>query len=138
MAGHHRYHLDQDGDSITVLHDPRRQRAEVWVNGKTIAVARTPRHHVTVLEGEIPALPPKRMVVRIGHPDDVGDVPLCVLETDGDRYLMPHIALTPQERVPAERTPPARTPGELLARWRARHRHRRSGHRTRPGSGPRP
>ncbi|SEB90665.1 hypothetical protein [Streptomyces sp. TLI_105] len=130
MAGHHRYHLDQDGQSITVLHDPRRRRAEVWVNGKTVAAARAPRHQATVLEGEIPALPPKRMVVRIGHPDDVDDVPLCVLETDGDRYLMPHIALTPQEREPAERTPPASTPGQLLARWRARHRHRRDARRT--------
>ncbi|WP_225803668.1 hypothetical protein [Streptomyces sp. NK15101] len=130
MAGHHRYHLDQDGQSITVLHDPRRRRAEVWVNGKTIAVARTPPHQTTVLEGELPALPPKPVVVRIDPPYDEGDVPLCVLETDGDRYLMPHIALTPQDRGPVERTPPARTPAELLARWRARHRHRRGDRRT--------
>ncbi|MFF0561687.1 hypothetical protein [Streptomyces sp. NPDC004266] len=130
MAGHHRYHLDQDGQSITVLHDPRHQRAEVWVNGKTIAVARTPHHQATVLEGEIPALPPQPVVVRIDHPYDADDVPLCVLETDGNRYLMPHIALTPQDREPTERTPPATTPGQLLARWRARRRHHRSDHRT--------
>ncbi|MFD7258875.1 hypothetical protein [Streptomyces sp. NPDC059874] len=130
MAGHHRYHLDQDGHSITVVHDPRRRRAEVWVDGKTVAAARTPRHLATVLDGEIPTLPPRRMVIRIGHLDDSGDVPLCVLETDGDRYLMPHIALTGQERRPPERTPPARTPGELLARWRSRHRHGASDRRT--------
>ncbi|GGU80200.1 hypothetical protein GCM10010275_13640 [Streptomyces litmocidini] len=138
MAGHHRYHLDQDGQSITVLHDPRRRRAEVWVNGKTVAVAPTPRHQATVLKGELPTLPPKPMVVTIDHPYDGDDVPPCVLEMDGGRYLMPHIALTPEEREPAERTPPARTPGELLARWRARRRDRRSDRRTRPGSGPRP
>ncbi|MEW2416906.1 hypothetical protein AB0953_24695 [Streptomyces sp. NPDC046866] len=126
MAGRHRYHLDQDGHSITVLHDPRRRRAEVWINGKTVTVAETPRHRPTVMEAEIPTVPPKGVVVRIGHPDDPGDVPLCVLETGGDRYLMPHVALTQEERAPAERTPPARTPGELLARWRARHQHRRS------------
>ncbi|MFJ6940424.1 hypothetical protein [Streptomyces sp. NPDC101132] len=91
------------------------------MNGKTVAVARVQRHRATVLEGEIPTVPPRPMVVRIGDPDDVGEVPLCVLETDGERYLMPRVALTRQERWPAERTPPARTPGQLLARWRARH-----------------
>ncbi|GAA3044770.1 hypothetical protein GCM10017562_02400 [Streptomyces roseofulvus] len=129
MAGHHRYHLDQDGHSITVVHDLRRQRAEVWVDGKTVAVARTPRHEVTVLEGELPTVPSRRMLVMIDHPYDRDDIPLCVLETDGNRYLMPHVALTPQERQPAERTPPAATPGQLFARWRARHRHRRSDRR---------
>ncbi|MFF5447688.1 hypothetical protein [Streptomyces sp. NPDC012888] len=124
---HHRYHLDQDGHSITVLHDPRRRRAEVWVDGRTVAAARAPRRGATVLEGEVPTVPPRRLVVRIAHPDAADDVPLCVLETGGDRYLMPHVALTRQERWPAERTPPARTPGELFARWRSRYRHRRSG-----------
>ncbi|MFC9825519.1 hypothetical protein [Streptomyces erythrochromogenes] len=68
------------------------------------------------------------MVIRIGDPYDVGEVPWCVMETDGERYLMPRTALTRQERRPAERTPPARTPGQLLARWRARHgrSHRRT------------
>ncbi|WP_037675879.1 hypothetical protein [Streptomyces globisporus] len=130
MAGHHRYHLEQDGQSITVLHDPRRQHAEVWVNGKTIAVARTPHHQATVLEGELPTLPPKPMVVMIDHPYDGRDIPPCVLEMDGDRYLMPHVALTSEERRPIERTPPASTPGQLLARWRARRRHRRNDPRT--------
>ncbi|MFI8825379.1 hypothetical protein [Streptomyces sp. NPDC053431] len=130
MTGHHRYHLDQDGHSITVLHDPRRRHAEVWVDGKTVAVAGTSSHHAAVLEGEIPGLPPRRMVIRIGHLDEPDDVPLCVLETDGGRYLMPRLALTRQERGPVERTPPARTPGELFARWRSRRRRHRSDRRT--------
>ncbi len=129
VAGSDRYHLDQDGHSITVLHDPRRQRAEVWVDGKTVAAARTQRHAATVLQAEIPDVPPRQAVIRVGHPDDPGDIPLCVLETGGSRYLMPLVSLTREEQRPVERTPPARTPGELFARWRSRYRDHRSGRR---------
>ncbi|MCB5168448.1 hypothetical protein LG634_26950 [Streptomyces bambusae] len=122
MPGHHRYHLDQDGHSITVLHDARRHRAEVWVDGKTVAATPTAAHDATVLHAELPTDPPRQLTVRIAHPAAPDDAPLCVLETGTDRYLMPAAALTNEERAAPDRTPPARTPGELLARWRARHR----------------
>lgn len=129
MAAHHRYHLDQDGHSITVLHDLRRHRAEIWVDGKTVASVRAPRGAATVLRGEIATDPPKPFLVRLGHPEEGGDVPLCVLEMERMRYLMPVVPLPRQEGRPAERTPPARTPSELLARWWARYRNHRA-HRT--------
>lgn len=126
MAAYHRYHLDLDGHSITVLHDLRRHRAETWVDGKTVANARMARHEVTVMRGEIATDPPRPFLIRLGHPSDPGDAPLCALEAAGMRYLMPAAPLTRQEQKPAERNPPARTPGELLARWRTRYRSRQT------------
>ncbi len=122
MAAHYRYHLDQDGHSITVLCDVRRRLAELLVDGKTVASVRAPRHAATLLRGELPTDPPQPFLIRVGHADEPGDVPLCALETEGMRYLMPIVPLTRQEEWPAERTPPARTPGELLTRWRNRIR----------------
>ncbi|MFD3549973.1 hypothetical protein ACFWUW_31065 [Streptomyces sp. NPDC058655] len=130
MAARHRYHLDQDGHSITVLHDVRRHLVEVLVDGRTVASARTTRSAATFLQGEIADDPPRPFAIRVGHPHDPEDVPLCVLESEGSRYLMPTAPLTREEERPAEHTPPARTPGELLARWRARRRARRN---TAPG-----
>lgn len=126
MAGHHRYHIDQDGHSITVLYDVRVRRVEVLVDGKVVSVARTHRTGA-LLRGEIATDPPQPFVIRVGHPDEPGDVPLCVLESGDARYLMPTAPLTRQEEWPPERTPPARTPGEFLARWSARRRSRRAG-----------
>ncbi|MFD4245343.1 hypothetical protein ACFWP3_27700 [Streptomyces sp. NPDC058525] len=123
MAAHHRYHVDQDGHSITVLSDVRRRRADVLVDGKTVASVRVPRHGAAVLRGELPGDlpdPPKPFLIRVSHAYDAGDVPPCALETDGMRYLMPSVPLTRQEERPAEPTPPARTPGELLRRWKNR------------------
>ncbi|MEU9237582.1 hypothetical protein [Streptomyces subrutilus] len=124
MAPHHRYHLDQDGHSITVLCDVRRRLTELLVDGKTVASVRTPRRTAAVLRGELPTDPPQPFLIRVGHADEPDDVPLCALEAEGLRYLMPSVPLTRQEEWPAERTPPARTPGELLTRWRIRWRNR--------------
>ncbi|MEU8463368.1 hypothetical protein [Streptomyces sp. NPDC029003] len=125
MAGRHRYHLDQDGHSLTVLYDVRGHRVEVLVDGRTVStVPASP--DVLVLRGQIPADPPLPFLIRIGRPYDRDDVPPCVLERDGMRYLMPNAPLTPEEEWPAEHDPAPRTPGELLARWRARYRRRRT------------
>ncbi|MET9610766.1 hypothetical protein ABZZ17_37745 [Streptomyces sp. NPDC006512] len=118
MAGHHRYHLDQDGHSITVVRDLGRRRAEILVDGKTVTSARTHRKAVTVLRGEIAGGAP--FAVRLGRPDIPGGAPLCELEKGGMRSLMPNVPLTPEEEWPAEPTPSPRTPAELIARWRAR------------------
>ncbi|WCD84043.1 hypothetical protein KPP03845_100363 [Streptomyces xanthophaeus] len=125
MAGHHRYHLDQDGHSITVLCDVGRLHAQVLVDGKVVSSARMGRSGATLLYGEVPTDPPQPFEIRLDHPYDSRDIPPCVMETDGRRYLMPTAPLSPQEAWPAERTPSARTPGQLVARWSARYRAHR-------------
>ncbi|MER5869739.1 hypothetical protein [Streptomyces sp. NPDC002044] len=125
MAAHQRFHLDQDGHSITVLCDLPRHHVEVLVDGKAVSSVRTGRAAVTLVRGEITTEPPRPFTVRLEHPDDPGGIPLCVLETERMRYLMPNVPQTRQEEWPAEPTPSPRTPGELLARWRARYRDRR-------------
>lgn len=127
MAAHQRFHLDQDGHSITVLCDLPRHRVEVLVDGKVVSSVRTGRDPVTLVRGEITTEPPQPFTVRLEHPDDPGGIPLCMLETQHLRYLMPNVPLTRQEEWPPEPTPSPRTPGELLARWRARYRNRRAG-----------
>lgn len=133
MATHHRYHLDQSGHSITVVHHVARRRAEVLVDGKVVASARTAHHAPTLLRGQVSTDPPAPFLIRIGNPDAPGDLPLCVLERDGVRYLMPYTPLIRQEGWPSEQPPTARTPGELLARWMGRYRHRRDERRRSPG-----
>lgn len=118
MPGSLRYHLDQDGHAVTVMCDPRRDRAEVWVDGKTVAAAGLGEP----LRAEIPTDPPRPFTVRIERAPEPGGFPLCVLDTGGDRYLMPYTPLTGRPYRPAGRTPPARTPAELLARWTTRLR----------------
>lgn len=132
MATDHRYHLDQNGHSITVVHHVRRRRAEALVDGKVVASARSVRHAPVLLRGEVATDPPSPFLIRIGHPDAPGDVPLCVLEKDGLRYLMPYTPLTRREDWPTEQPPTARTPAELVTRWMDRYRHHRD-ERRRPG-----
>ncbi|UQX04498.1 hypothetical protein [Streptomyces sp. RerS4] len=123
---HRRFHLDQDGHSITVVWAPVPGRTEVLVDGKVVGSARTLRHAATELHGEIADGDVRRpLTIRVGRPDVAGGEPLCFVESEGRRYLMPLVPLTGGERWPAEPTPPARTPAQLLARWRAHRRHSR-------------
>ncbi|AZM92713.1 MULTISPECIES: hypothetical protein [Streptomyces] len=126
-AHQHRFHLEQDGHSITVVWSARRRRAEVLVDGKVVAAARTRRTATTELRGETAdgegAVHP--FTIRLGRPDIPGDEPLCALETGHRLYLMPLVPLTGDEAWPPEPTPPPRGPRELLTRWRTRHRRRR-------------
>ncbi|MFE1559189.1 hypothetical protein ACFW6V_29910 [Streptomyces sp. NPDC058734] len=124
----HRFHLDQDGHSITVVWSARRGRAEVLVDGKVVAAARTHRTATTSLRGETAdgegAVHP--FTVRLGRPDIPGDEPLCTLETGHSLYLMPLVPLTGDEAWPPEPPPPPRDPRVLLTRWHARHRRHRT------------
>ncbi|MFG2989657.1 hypothetical protein ACGFZK_10285 [Streptomyces sp. NPDC048257] len=125
---HQRFHLDQDGHSITVVRGPGRGRTELLVDGKVVSSTRTERRAATELRGELPGGgAPRPFTVRVGRPDIPGGEPLCVMEIGGARYLMPFLPLTRSEQWPAEPTPSPRTPAELLARWRARHGRHRAG-----------
>ncbi|MFE2922967.1 hypothetical protein [Streptomyces goshikiensis] len=119
-----RFHLDQDGHSITVVRSSGGRRTELLVDGRVVAATRTPRHAPTELGGEFAeGGVPRRFTVRVGRADIPGGEPLCTLETGGQSYLMPVLPLTPAEQWPAEPTPSPRTPAEMWARWRE-HRRR--------------
>ncbi|MFD3543170.1 hypothetical protein ACFWUQ_27245 [Streptomyces sp. NPDC058662] len=127
MGSRHRFHLDQDGHSVTVLCGRPSQPVEVLVDGRVVARVQGHRTGTVTIGGEIAGDRPRPFVVLLDHPDEAGEVPICVLETEGVRYLMPSVPLTRDERLRPGRTPPARTPGELLARLLARHRARARG-----------
>ncbi|EFL19308.1 hypothetical protein [Streptomyces sp. C] len=124
----HRFHLEQDGHSITVVWSARRGRAEVLVDGKVVATARTRRTATTELRGETAEGDGtvRPFTVRLGRPDIPGDEPLCALDTGYRLYLMPLVPLTGDEAWPPEPTPPPRDPGVLLTRWLTRHHRGRS------------
>ncbi|MGW5849101.1 hypothetical protein ACWFQ8_14310 [Streptomyces sp. NPDC055254] len=124
MGSRHRFHLDQDGHSITVLCGRPSQPVEVLVDGRVIACVRGHRTGTVTAGGVLAGERPRPFAVLLDHPDEAGEVPICVMETEGVRYLMPSVPLTRSERLRPGRTPPARTPGELLARLRARRRAR--------------
>ncbi|MFJ3964798.1 hypothetical protein [Streptomyces sp. NPDC090036] len=110
MAFHrqHRFHLDRDGHSGTVMWSAGRRRAELLVDGKVVALTRTDRRATSELQGEIAdgdgAARP--ITCRIGRADIPGGEPLCALETEGKLYLMPLVPLTGQARWPTEQAPP--------------------------------
>ncbi|MCX4539283.1 hypothetical protein [Streptomyces sp. NBC_01565] len=123
-----RFHLDQDGHSITVVRASGGRRIELLVDGRLVAAARTNRHAPTELRGELAdSGGPRPFTVRVGRCDIPGGEPLCTLEAGGKSYLMPLLPLTRAEQWPAEHTPSPRTPAELLTRWRDHWRRRRPG-----------
>ncbi|GAA3387072.1 hypothetical protein [Streptomyces roseoviridis] len=119
-----RFHLDQGGHSVTVVWEAGRHRAELLVDGKVVAVARTAPGATTELRGEIaePDRVLRPLTVRLADLPDAE--PLCAAVIEGRQYLMPLAPLTRREHCPAEPPPPPRTPAELLARWRRRLRRR--------------
>ncbi|MET9952504.1 hypothetical protein ABZ135_13295 [Streptomyces sp. NPDC006339] len=123
-----RFHLDQGGHSITVVWESRSRRAELLVDGKVLALARTAPHATTELRGEIadPTGAPRPFTVRLADLPDAE--PLCAAVIEGRQYLMPLTPLTGREQWQNEPAPPPRTPAELLARWRHRRRHRHRRH----------
>ncbi|MFJ5812030.1 hypothetical protein OG906_37800 (plasmid) [Streptomyces sp. NBC_01426] len=117
-----RFHLDQDGHSITVVRDGGGRRVELLVDGRVVAAARTRRHAPTELSGSLArggSEDPLSFVVRLGRGDIPGGEPLCALEIEGQTSLMPFVPLTPRERWADEPDPSPSTPAQLLARWRA-------------------
>ncbi|WP_175410842.1 hypothetical protein [Streptomyces sp. TRM64462] len=113
MSRNHRFHVDQGGHSVTVLLDVPAGAIEVLVDGKVVAGLRHyPRTDPAELTAELPGEPPRPIRVLVTRPERDGP-PLCVLESAGTRYLMPHVPLVPQR--PAA---PARTTHRLRRRAR--------------------
>ncbi|MFV0131343.1 hypothetical protein ACLGI4_27150 [Streptomyces sp. HMX112] len=122
MARGHRFHLDQDGHSVSVELTGPSGPVEVLVDGKVVALCPGRRRGVAVLAAELPGDPPRPITVRV---EDLGEVPFCVLETSGERYLMPRVPLVPHGG------PPGRAAPRPLRRLRAwlRRRLRRAARR---------
>lgn len=126
MATRLRHHLDQDGHSITVWCGRPGRPVEVLVDGKVIATARERRSGLTLLRGVVAGDPPKTFTVYLSRPAGPDREPLCTLDVDGRRYLMPEVPFPDRPaRTRPLPPPPATTPAQLLARL-LRRRGRRS------------
>ncbi|MER7110517.1 hypothetical protein [Streptomyces sp. NPDC000229] len=104
MALGHRFHVDQDGHSVTVQFVGGAGGFEVLVDGKVVAYGPGRRKGGTVT-AELPGDPPRPFAITVSHPREMGGVPFCVLESGGMRYLMPQIPLGGAGERPARRGP---------------------------------
>jgi hypothetical protein len=122
MAGGHRFHLDQDGHSVTVQLRHAHREVEVLVDGKVVAYRRGLGKDTAVLTAELPGDPPRSFRVLLAPLEGADGAPLCVLESDGTRYLMPLVALG------ASGPAPQRSPSHLrfTRRLRSMLRSRRA------------
>lgn len=104
MALGHRFHVDQDGHSVTVQLLGAGGRFEVLVDGKVVAYGPDPRTGGTVT-AELPGDPPRPLSITVSDPHEMGGVPFCVLETGGMRYLMPQVPLVGSGSAPEHHGP---------------------------------
>ncbi|GAA2492531.1 hypothetical protein [Streptomyces gobitricini] len=104
MALGHRFHVDQDGHSVTVQFLDRTGAFEVLVDGKVVAYGAGRRQGDTV-SAELPGDPPRPFVITVGRPRRTGGVPFCELEIGGMRYLMPRVPLGGAGGEPAHHEP---------------------------------
>ncbi|MFD3539004.1 hypothetical protein ACFWUQ_05830 [Streptomyces sp. NPDC058662] len=96
MTNRHRFHLDQNGHSISVLCEGPRRAVAVLVDGRTVATARPQRAARTVLAAQLPGDPPEPFSIHLGPPAGPDDGLLCSFVTDdGMSYLMPDVPLAP-------------------------------------------
>ncbi|MGR4880932.1 hypothetical protein ACIPUC_16220 [Streptomyces sp. LARHCF249] len=111
MARMHRFHVDLEGHSVSVLLEWPGREIEVLVDGKVVAYQRKPARNGTVLHAELPTDPPQPLTVLV---EDMGDTPFCSLVTPDARYrrfLMPEEPLvTPRSGAPR----PGRTLRQLV------------------------
>lgn len=126
MAAADRFHLDQDGHSITVqLGRTPSSEFEVLVDGKVVAYHRGGGTTNTVT-AELPGDPPQPLSITLSQAREMGDVPSCVLEIGGMRYLMPWVPLVGSRGEPEGRgaSHPVRQLRRMLRRWARRRRRR--------------
>ncbi|MEU6755222.1 hypothetical protein [Streptomyces sp. NPDC046685] len=91
MSRTHRFHVDLEGHSVTVLLEWPGHEIEVLVDGKVVAYRRRPEKRGTVLHAELPTDPPQPLTLLV---EDMGDTPFCSLMTPDARYrrfLMPEV-----------------------------------------------
>ncbi|MET9324430.1 hypothetical protein ABZX75_30365 [Streptomyces sp. NPDC003038] len=91
MARTHRFHVDLEGHSVTVLLEWPGHEIEVLVDGKVVAYRRKPERNGTLLHAELPTDPPQPLTILV---EDMGDTPFCSLVTPDARYrrfLMPEV-----------------------------------------------
>ncbi|MDQ1012819.1 hypothetical protein QFZ82_007304 [Streptomyces sp. V4I23] len=123
MAGGRRFHLDQDGHSVTVQLGGARPEVEVLVDGKVVAYRRGPA--TTALDAELPGDPPRPFRILIAPVEGPEATPLCMMESAGTRHLMPLVPLLSPGRPPQ----PGPSPTLLVRRRLRRLLHRRAGRR---------
>ncbi|MFE9396324.1 hypothetical protein [Streptomyces flavidovirens] len=111
MARGHRFHLDQDGHSISVQVGRPSDGIEVLVDGKVVAYRRGRPKGVTVLTAELPEEPPRPLRIVV---EDMGGELFCAMEASGSRFLMPQVPLWH----PAQEPPPRAGRARPLRRLR--------------------
>ncbi|MGW7284598.1 hypothetical protein ACWGH4_03740 [Streptomyces sp. NPDC054847] len=120
MARGWRFHLDQDGHSVTVQLRRARGEVEVLVDGKVVAYRRTLGKDTTALTAELPGDPPRPFRILLAPVEGADGAPLCAMESAGMRYLMPLVPLRgsdrPQWRDPSPAPFLRRLGGRLLRR----------------------
>jgi hypothetical protein len=120
MARGHRFHLDRAGHSVTVQTGAPSGAVELLVDGKVVDFRRGRRTGVAVLAGELPDDPPQPFTVHVHRSKEAGDVPVCVMETDGDRVPVPYSPLTARHSAPpptGTRVRPLRWLRRVMRRW---------------------
>ncbi|MER5209580.1 hypothetical protein ABT063_03060 [Streptomyces sp. NPDC002838] len=127
MARSHRFHLDRDGHSVTVQ-TAASGPTELLVDGKVVASRQGRPRDLTVLAAELPGDPPQPFTIRVDRSNEAGDVPVCVMEADGTRELVPYAPLVARQP-PSPGTGPAHPMAWLRRLVRRRLRHTRLGHR---------
>ncbi|MDI3419184.1 hypothetical protein [Streptomyces luteolus] len=93
MATAQRFHIDQNGHSVTVQVAGVHGAVELLVDGKVVAYRRELGRETAVLDAELPDDPPRPFRILLAPVARGGGPPLCLLESDRTRYLLP---LTPQ------------------------------------------
>ncbi|MET9517972.1 hypothetical protein [Streptomyces sp. NPDC002994] len=113
MTRGHRFHLDQDGHSISVQVGRPSDGIEVLVDGKVVAYRKGRPKGAAVLEAELPEEPPRPFRI---HVDDMSGEPFCVMETSGSRFLMPQVPLWSSQHEPPAHPKPSPRPLRRLRR----------------------
>ncbi|MFM9369983.1 hypothetical protein [Streptomyces sp. Da 82-17] len=126
MARGHRFHIDQAGHSVTVQVTGPHGAVEVLVDGKVVAYRPALGRETCVLDAELPQDPPRPMRILLAPVEGLNRPPLCLLESDHTRYLMP---LVPQPARITSGRPDFGAVRVLRRRMRRMKRRAAGGHR---------
>ncbi|MBZ9643131.1 hypothetical protein [Streptomyces sp. PSKA30] len=121
MARSHRFHLDQGGHSVTL--ETASGHVELLVDGKVVGSQRRRSKGATVLAAELPGDPPQPFTVRVDRSKGAGNVPVCLMEADGAREVMPYAPLAARRALSRGAGVPVHPVGWLWRLVRRRLRH---------------